>query len=135
MSMLHHLSLGVVDIEASTAFFDAALGPLGYIRVWSDLRPGERGQAVGYGLPGGGDKLALKQVQPGGPFLMPGFHVAFAAQRHSAVAAFHAAALRAGGQDNGPPGLREHYGPNYFAAFVISPEGYHLEAVCKSGQA
>jgi len=130
--MLHHISLGVVDIEEAAAFFDAALEPLGYVRVWSDLRPGEQGQAVGYGLPGGGDKLALKQVQGSGLLSLPGFHVALAAGSRDAVASFHTQALKAGGKDNGAPGLREHYGPSYFAAFVISPEGYHLEAVCKS---
>ena len=130
--MLHHISLGVVQMQEAAAFFDTVLEPLGYVRVWSDLRPGEQGQAVGYGLLGGGDKLALKQVQKGSELSLPGFHVAFAASSREAVASFHAAALKAGGKDNGAPGLREHYGPNYFAAFVISPEGYHLEAVCKS---
>lgn len=129
--MLHHVSLGVFQIEQAAAFFDAALRPLGYVRVWSDLRPGEQGQAVGYGPPGGGDQLALKQVQEAGTLALPGFHLAFAATSRKAVASFHAAALAAGGKDNGAPGLREHYGPDYFAAFVISPEGYRLEAVCK----
>ena len=130
--MLHHLSLGVTEIDRAAAFYDAALRPLGYVRVWSDLRPGEQGQAVGYGTSGGGDQLALKQVPPGSLGAMPGFHVAFAAPSRLAVAEFHAAALRAGATDNGPPGLRDHYGPDYFAAFVIDPEGYRLEAVCKS---
>ena len=129
--MLDHISLGVTSIERAVEFYDAALRPLGYVRVWSDLRPGEQGQAVGYGVPGGEDELALKQVARAGPATTPGFHVAFEAPSHPAVAAFHAAALLAGGTDNGPPGLREHYGPNYFAAFVIDPEGHHLEAVCK----
>ena len=129
--MLHHLSLGVVDIEGAAAFYDAALAPLGCVRVWSDLRPGEAGQAVGYGIAGGGDALALKQIAPPGPGTMPGFHVAFAAKSRAAVDGFHAAALRAGGTDNGPPGLREHYGPDYFAAFVVDPEGHRLEAVCR----
>lgn len=128
--MLHHISLGVADIQRAASFFDAVLEPLGYVRVWSDLRPGEQGQAVGYGPPGGGDELALKQIPTDSLVSLPGFHVAFAARSHAAVASFHAAALRAGGEDNGAPGLREHYGPHYFAAFVISPEGYHLEAVC-----
>lgn len=130
--MLHHISLGVTDIERAAAFYDAALKPLGYVRVWSDLRPGEEGQAVGYGSPGDGDTLALKQVSGAGRGAMPGFHVAFAAPSRFAVAEFHVAALRAGAIDNGPPGLREHYGPDYFAAFVVDPEGYRLEVVCKS---
>jgi catechol 2,3-dioxygenase-like lactoylglutathione lyase family enzyme len=129
--MLHHLSIGVTDIARSAAFYDAALAPLGFVRVWSDLRPGESGQAVGYGVPGGGDKLALKLVTPGSTLSMPGFHVAFAAASRPAVAGFHAAALQTGGSDNGPPGLRADYGANYFAAFVMDPDGHHLEAVCK----
>jgi catechol 2,3-dioxygenase-like lactoylglutathione lyase family enzyme len=129
--MLHHLSLGVASIEAAAAFYDAALAPLGYGRVWSDLRPGERGQAVGYGPAGGGDKLALKQIERTVALSCPGFHIALAAPTREAVAAFHAAALAAGGRDNGAPGLRPHYGPDYFAAFVIDADGHHLEAVCK----
>ena len=129
--MLHHLSLGTADIERSARFYDAALQPLGYVRVWSDLRPGETGQAVGYGLPGGGDKLAIKQVAAAGLAPSPGFHVAFAAPSRQAVHDFHAAALAAGGSDNGGPGLRPHYGPGYYAAFVHDPDGHALEAVCK----
>lgn len=130
MHMLHHLSLGVSDVALAAAFYDRALAPLGYVRVWSDIRPGEQGQAVGYGQPGGDDKLALKQagatVAP-----CPGFHVAFAAPSRAAVDAFHAAALDAGGTDNGMPGLREAYGQDYYAAFVVDPDGHHLEAVCR----
>ncbi len=127
--MLHHLSLGCVDIARSAAFYDALLAPLGIVRVWSDLRPGETGQAVGYGLAGGGDRLALKQV--GQSLASPGFHLALAAPSRAALRAGHAAALAAGGQDNGGPGLRPHYGPDYYAAFVIDPDGHHLELVCK----
>lgn len=127
--MLHHLSLGVVDIEAAACFYDAVLQPLGQARVWSDLRPGGTGQAVGYGPPGGGDRLALKQVAPGAAVAGPGCHLAFAAASPQAVEAFHAAALRAGGSDHGAPGWRPQYGEGYFAAFVIDPEGHHLEAV------
>lgn len=130
--MLHHISLGVTDIERAAAFYDAVLEPLGYVRVWSDIRPGESDQAVGYGSPGEGDKLALKQyasdivdrAAPG-----PGYHFAFAAPDQAAVVAFHAAALLHGGGDNGAPGLRPDYGPHYFAAFVVDPDGNRLEAV------
>ena len=66
--MLHHLSLGARDIEGAARFYDAVLAPLGYARVWSDLRPGEQEQAVGYGPPGSGDKLAIKQVAQAVPF-------------------------------------------------------------------
>jgi len=132
--MLHHISLGVADIEGAVEFYDAALRPLGYLRVWSDLRRGETGQAVGYGSPGGGDKLALKQVAKGAIANVPGFHVAFAADTREAVDAFHAAAIAAGGRDNGRPGLRPNYGPNYYASFVVDPEGYRLEAVYNAGE-
>ena len=127
--MLHHVSLGVSDIDRSARFYDAVLEALGYQRAWSDLRPGETGQAIGYGLKGGGDKLAIKQAA----FAVgeiPGFHLAFAASSQEAVRRFHATALAAGGRDNGPPGLRPHYGARYFAAFVIDPDGHRLEAVC-----
>jgi catechol 2,3-dioxygenase-like lactoylglutathione lyase family enzyme len=132
MHMLHHVSLGVASIELATAFYDAVLAPLGYVRAWEDLRPGEPDQAVGYGRAGEGDKFAIKlraagQLAPG-----PGFHLAFAAPSREAVRTFHAAALAHGGHDNGAPGLRPNYGPNYYAAFVIDPDGYLIEAVINS---
>jgi catechol 2,3-dioxygenase-like lactoylglutathione lyase family enzyme len=130
MQMLHHVSLGARDIDRAARFYDAILAPLGFVRVWSDLRPGETGQAVGYGPAGTGDRLAIKQVATAVPQI-PGFHLAFAAPTRAAVRAFHAAALAAGGADNGPPGLRPGYGPDYYAAFVVDPEGHRLEAVCK----
>ena len=127
--MLHHISLGVSDIECSAAFYDAALAPLGYVRVWEDIRPGAAGQAVGYGVPGGGDKLAIKYRPEGQRPPGPGFHLAFAAPDRQAVAKFHTAALEHGGRDNGGPGLRPHYGPHYYAAFVVDPDGHPIEAV------
>ncbi|ANL35801.1 VOC family protein [Rhizobium phaseoli] len=132
--MLHHASLGVSDIERSAAFYDAALGALGYVRVWDDIRPGQTGQAVGYGLPGGGDKLAIKHRPQGQRPAGPGFHLAFAALSREAVDAFHAAAIAHGGRDNGAPGLRPHYGEHYYAAFVIEPDGHALEAVLNSAE-
>jgi len=129
--VLHHLSFGVTNIERAAAFYDAVLAPLGYGRVWADLRPGEADQAVGYGPPGGGDKLAIK-LRPEGKAPGPGFHLAFAAPNRAAVIAFYEAALTHGGRDHGPPGLRPHYGPSYYAAFVIDPDGHHLEAVTKA---
>ena len=132
MHMLHHISLGAADIDRSAEFYDKALAPLGYVRVWSDIRVGEQGQAVGYGAPGEGDKLAIKQVSPGTSSSHPGFHVAFSAPTRESVVRFHAAATSAGGTNNGGPGIREHYGPNCFAAFVVDPDGHHIEAVCKS---
>jgi catechol 2,3-dioxygenase-like lactoylglutathione lyase family enzyme len=120
--MLGHLSFGVVDLARSTAFYDAAMGALGFERVWTS------DHGVGYGLPGGNDKLALfpraEAVAPG-----VGFHLAFDAPDRAAVGRFHAAAIAAGGTDDGAPGLRPHYGETYYAAFVIDPDGYKLEAV------
>jgi catechol 2,3-dioxygenase-like lactoylglutathione lyase family enzyme len=126
---LHHLSLGVTDLEGSARFYDATLEALGLVRVWSDVRPGEPGQAIGYGRPGQGDLLALKH-RPGATVATgAGFHLALAASSHEAVDAFHAAALAHGGTCNGPPGLRPAYGPHYYAAFVRDPDGHRLEAV------
>jgi catechol 2,3-dioxygenase-like lactoylglutathione lyase family enzyme len=121
--MLGHLSFGVSELARSAEFYDRILGPLGYVRVWSNPR------GVGFGEKGGGDKLALfarseRVIAPG-----PGFHLAFTAPSREAVDAFHAEALRAGGRDCGPPGPRPHYGATYYAAFVFDPDGYKLEAV------
>lgn len=121
--MLHHISFGVPDLQRAAAFYDAALGELGYVRVWADAA------GVGYGYPGGGDKFALKHRDGGGPAPGEGFHLAFAALDRPAVARFHAQALRHGGKDNGAPGLRPNYGPHYYAAFVIDPFGHRIEAV------
>jgi catechol 2,3-dioxygenase-like lactoylglutathione lyase family enzyme len=132
--MLHHISFGVSNIERSALFYDQTLAALGYVRVWDDLCPGDDDQAVGYGIPGGGDKLAIKlrsaeNLQPG-----PGFHLAFSAPSREAVQHFHEAALRTGGQDNGAPGLRPDYGPHYYAAFIIDPDGYRIEAVINAAE-
>ncbi|MBA8901547.1 catechol 2,3-dioxygenase-like lactoylglutathione lyase family enzyme [Phyllobacterium sp. P30BS-XVII] len=134
MHMLHHISLGVSDIERAAAFYDAVLAPLGYVRVWEDLRSGEPDQAVGYGSPGGGDKLAIKHRPKGQCAPGPGFHLAFSAPNKLAVDSFHAAALAHGGIDNGAPGLRPHYGPHYYAAFVVDPDGHHIEAVLNKAE-
>lgn len=120
--MLHHVSLGVSNLERSGEFYDAVLLPLGYVRVWAHEID------IGYGTAGGDDKLALKFR---GNFVTPpaGFHLAFAAPSRADIDRFHAVALRHGGTDNGPPGLRPGYGSGYYAAFVIDPDGYELEAV------
>jgi catechol 2,3-dioxygenase-like lactoylglutathione lyase family enzyme len=127
--MLHHLSFGVADLQRAARFYDAVLQPLGGVRVWEDLRPGEPGQAVGYGLPGSGDCLALKEVGSSALPPGPGFHIAFAAPSRAAVDRFHARALAAGGRCNGPPGPRPQYGADDYAAFVIDPDGHRIEAV------
>jgi catechol 2,3-dioxygenase-like lactoylglutathione lyase family enzyme len=121
--VLGHISFGVADLERSIAFYDAALAPLGLTRVWTNPN------GAGYGYRGKGDLLALKKqseaVRPPGPV----FHWAFNARTHTAVDSFHSAALITGGTDNGRPGLRPHYGPDYYAAFVIDPDGHRIEAV------
>lgn len=124
--MLHHLSFGTSDLARSAAFYDAVLAALGYGRVWADAT------AVGYGYPGAGDKLAIKLHPDDATAPGAGFHVAFAAADRDAVARFYEAALEHGGKDNGPPGLRPQYGENYYAAFVIDPDGYAIEAVTGS---
>lgn len=124
--MLHHLSFPVSDLARSTAFYDAALSALGYGQVWAD------DTAVGYGLPGGGDLFAIK-LRPA-PIAVPdeGFHVAFAAASREAVDKFYAAAIAQGGRDNGAPELCLDYGENYYAGFVLDPDGYRIEAVINS---
>ncbi|TAK42861.1 MAG: VOC family protein [Betaproteobacteria bacterium] len=121
--MLHHLSFAVADLQRAAAFYDAALAPLGYVRVWTAR------DAIGYGLPGGGDGFAIKARSEAITAPGPGFHAAFAAPSREAVDRFHAAALLHGGRCNGAPGLRPQYGPTYYAAFVIDPDGYRIEAV------
>jgi len=122
--MISHLSLGVRDLERAGSFYDAVLGALGYVRVWGNPR------GLGYGPPGGNDKLALFPAAPAAAAASagPGFHLAFAAPDKEGVDRFHAAALANGGACNGPPGLRPDYGETYYAAFVIDPDGHKLEA-------
>ena len=120
--MLGHLSLGVTDLGRATSFYDAALAALGYVRVYTGP------SSVGYGAPGGEERLALK-LQGAAPAPGPGFHLAFDAADPAAVDRFHAAALEHGGTDDGPPGRRPHYSPTYDAAFVFDPDGNKLEAV------
>jgi catechol 2,3-dioxygenase-like lactoylglutathione lyase family enzyme len=128
--MIHHLSLGVADLDRAAAFYDAVLEPLGYRRVWSHaLADGYREAAVGYGPPGGDDVLALRWRADGVPPSSDAFHVAFAAPSREAVLDFHRAAHAHGGTDNGGAGLHPEYGPGYFAAFVIDPDGHRIEAL------
>lgn len=117
--MIDHLGLPVSDYERSKAFFLQALAPLGAAVVM------EGPFGVGIGRPG---KPTL-WLHGSGALVAP-LHLAFAAQDRAQVQAFHAAALAAGGRDNGPPGLRPHYHPDYYAAFVIGPDDHNVEAVC-----
>ncbi|MCH2394394.1 VOC family protein [Oceanibaculum sp.] len=120
--MLGHLSFGVTDLDRAITFYDPVLAALGHVRLWQN----ERG--AGYGPPGDNDRLALF-LRPGAHPPGEGFHLAFRAESRDAVDAFHKAALAHGGTDLGAPGLRPHYSPTYYAAFVTDPEGWKLEAV------
>ena len=115
--MLDHISLRVQDHSRAVAFYRAALAPLGY-RVLMEY-PGAAG--LGADMP---DFWLMTTEQPLNPT-----HIAFSADRVT-VDAFHAAALGAGGSDNGPPGLRADYHPHYYSAFVRDPEGNNVEVVC-----
>ncbi len=121
-SFLDHLSLGTADLARATKFWDAVLAPLGVLRVWT------HGDAIGYGLPGGEDKLAIKAREG---FVAPGagFHLALTATTRAAVKASFQAALENGGAPDGDPGARPQYGPGYYAAFVIDPDGHRIEVV------
>lgn len=120
--MFDHLSLGVTDLDRAIAFYDAALAPLGIVRLWATPR------AAGYGPPGFTGEAPFA-ILSGGSGPAPRFHLAFAAKDRSQVDGFHAGALAAGGTDDGPPGIRESYDPGYYAAFVLDPDGHRLEAV------
>lgn len=120
--MFDHVKFGVSDYAASKAFFVQALQPLGVV-VLSEGLPA---YGVELGQPKGKASLCLFQTDQKPAHL----HVAFEADRREQVDAFYQAALAAGGQDHGPPGLRPRYHPNYYAAFVIGPDGHNLEAVC-----
>ena len=130
MSIVHHLSVAVADLASSAAFYDAALAPLGYTRAWThEITAGYKEAAIGYGLPGADDEFAIRLRLQGVPTPSDGFHIAFRAPSRQAVTAFYRAALANGGRDNGGAGLHAEYGPDYFAAFVIDPDGHRIEAV------
>jgi len=123
--MFDHVSIGVRDLARTKRFYDAALAPLGY----KCLR--ESPGLLGYG----GDSVALWISPSAAPVPADpesGLHFCFNAPDEGAVQAFHAAALRAGGRDNGGPGPRREYSPGYYAAFAIDPDGYRIEAYCRS---
>ena len=120
--MLDHVSIGVRDIARSRAFYDATLGPLGYTR----LSTGE--DSLGYGKEAVVFWIGVTESPvPDDP--KSGLHFCFSAPDRESVARFHAAALAAGGRDNGKPGVRADYSADYYAAFVVDPDGYRLEAL------
>lgn len=126
--MIDHLGFTVADFDRSLDFYRQALAPLGYGLVM-EVTPemtGNGSRHAGFGKEGKPDFW----VGTGGAPTRDGLHLAFVAHDRAAVDAFHAAALAAGAKDNGPPGIRAHYHPNYYGAFVLDPDGHNIEAVC-----
>jgi catechol 2,3-dioxygenase-like lactoylglutathione lyase family enzyme len=119
--MIDHMGFGASDYDASMKFFLAALAPLGYKVVME----GPPGAGAGIG-PAHAPVLWISPSRETPAHL----HIALTANTRAEVDAFYKAALAAGGQDNGAPGLRPHYHPNYYGAFVIGPDGHNVEAVC-----
>ena len=124
--MLDHVSLGVADIARSRRFYDAVLQPLGLARI-VDFGSG-RGSDYGAAAGSLGVQFTITR-ESGVAAPYPGVHLCFRAPSREAVRAFHAAAVAAGGRDDGAPGLRPHYHPDYYAAFVRDPDGHRIEAV------
>jgi catechol 2,3-dioxygenase-like lactoylglutathione lyase family enzyme len=121
--MIAHVSIGARAIDRARRFYDAALKPLGY----TCLSSGEDSLGYGAEAPEFWTSATEHPVPADG---RSGLHICFTAPTRAAVDAFHKAALKAGGHDNGKPGLRPDYGPNYYAAFAIDPDGYRIEAWC-----
>lgn len=124
--MIDHTGFNVSDPARSRRFYEAALAPLGYA-VLMEVPTAFTGGLVVLGL-GVAPKpdFWLKEGSP----QTPRIHIAFRADDRAQVDAFYAAAMAAGGTDNGPPGVRAHYHPNYYGAFVLDPDGYNVEVVC-----
>ena len=120
--MYDHLGLKVKDLDASVRFYDAALGALGHVLASRD------DAYAGLGPEGEPALWLYASKKAGGP----GTHVAFRASDRKSVDRFHSEGLKAGGRDNGAPGLRKDYSPTYYAAFLIDPDGNNVEAVCTS---
>ncbi|HEY0635642.1 MAG TPA: VOC family protein [Gammaproteobacteria bacterium] len=121
--MIDHLGIDVADYQRSKRFYAAALAPLGY------TLQAEYGEAAGFGTNGNAEFW----ISQGGA-TKPIVHVAFQCRQRAQVDSFYAAALQAGGRDNGAPGIREDYSPTYYAAFVFDPDGHNIEAVCHAAQ-
>lgn len=130
--MLDHVSLGVSEIERSRRFYDAALRPLGLVRI-VDFGNG-RGSDYG-AAPGslGVEFIITVEAELRTP--IAGAHLCFRAPDRAAVRAFHDAALTSGGRDDGPPGLRPQYHASYYGAFVRDPDDHRIEAVCHAPEA
>ncbi len=133
--MLDHMTFRVTDIARAKLFYSAALAPLGYAVCFE----GNYGSNIlGFAFPDpaepDGKRADTWFIDGPSPYAGPpascGCHLAWRAASRAQVDAFYEAAITAGGKDNGPPGLRPHYHPNYYGAFVIDPEGNNIEAVC-----
>jgi catechol 2,3-dioxygenase-like lactoylglutathione lyase family enzyme len=123
--MLDHITFGVSDFARSTAFYDQAFAPLGVKRLFDVPKEHSNGvNSTGYGDERPWFWIAEHDATHGK------LHVAVRAKTRAEVDAFHAAALRAGGTDNGAPGVRPYYHPTYYGAFVLDPDGHNIEAVC-----
>jgi catechol 2,3-dioxygenase-like lactoylglutathione lyase family enzyme len=118
--MIDHVTLGVSDLGRARAFYDRALVPLGIIPMV------EGDDFTGYGYGAGKCDFWIGRRDA----VLTGVHIAFTADARTKVDAFHAAALAAGGRDNGKPGLRPQYRAHYYGAFVLDPDGHNIEAVC-----
>ncbi|GAB5559779.1 MAG: VOC family protein [Synoicihabitans sp.] len=133
--MFNHLSLSVIDFDRSLKFYDGVLPLLGYPRQFmNDPADGYRERVASYSPPGQEDGFAIRHRPAANLKPDDGFHIAFDAPSHAAVDAFYEAALKLGGRDNGPAGFHPDHGENYYAAFVFDPDGYRIEAVCRSDQ-
>jgi len=123
--VIDHIGFPVSDYERTKAFYLKALAPLGYTLIM-EAREGEHDPpAAGFGKDGKPDFWIGGKGNGRGPL-----HVAFLAASRDEVDGFHAAAIAAGGTDNGAPGIRAHYHPNYYGAFVLDPDRHNIEAVC-----
>lgn len=123
--MIDHLGIRVADFDASKAFYDRVMSPLGASLLM--MVPPEHTGGVKVG--GYGRERPTFWLHEGAE-TGPGRHIAFSARSRAEVDAFHKAAIAAGGKDNGAPGLRPHYHPDYYGAFVFDPDGNNIEAVC-----
>jgi catechol 2,3-dioxygenase-like lactoylglutathione lyase family enzyme len=125
--MIDHIGIGARQFDVSRRFYDATLATL-EIKPIVELTAEQTGsyQGVGYGR----ERSAFFWLGGDGP-RGAGIHLAFSASSRSQVDAFYHAALQSGGKDNGPPGPRPHYHPDYYAAFVLDPDGINVEAVCR----
>jgi catechol 2,3-dioxygenase-like lactoylglutathione lyase family enzyme len=119
--MLDHMGFGVSDYERSKAFYAQALAPLDISLLMEPIA-----EAAGFGK----DGKPFFWIESRGGAIRGRLHVAFAVDDRATVDAFHAAAVAAGGTDNGAPGVREIYHPNYYGAYVLDPDGHNIEAVC-----